>query len=445
MSRRIALRTRWIDAGHETRIQAVSSKHLSTDGTMKALTASGIATVAFIFASVVAAGTTVAEDPTWNQWRGPDRDGVWPGSLPKSLSALELMWEARLQPSYSGPVTDGKLVYTTETVDKSFERMTAYDLKTGDLKWTAEWDGAITVPPYAMANGSWIKSTPALAENSLVVLGMRDEMICLEPATGGIRWQADLAARFDARRPPFGGVCSPLIDDGAIYVMAGGATLKLSLADGSTIWRALDDEGEDDDALSSPVIRAIAGRRQLVVQTRTRLCGVDLKDGSLLWSQRIAAYRNVNVLTPTVFGDRVFTAALRGRSQCFEISCRDGGWSCKEDWSQKTQAYMSSPVTDGETIFMHSSSERLTALDAATGEILWTGRPMGKYQSFIRNDEVILALSCEGELLSLAPHRDKLTIVDRRNVADDSWGYLGVFDGGLLVRDLNALKVYRCR
>jgi outer membrane protein assembly factor BamB len=42
--------------------------------------------------------------------------------------------------------------------------MTAFDLKTGEVKWTTQWNGAIKVPGYAMANGSWIKSTPALAE-----------------------------------------------------------------------------------------------------------------------------------------------------------------------------------------------------------------------------------------------------------------------------------------
>ena len=134
---------------------------------MKTLTVSPIGTVAFIFTMGIAASATVAEEATWNQWRGPDRDGVWPGALSKLLSALELVWETPLQPSYSGPVTDGTLVYTTETVGKTFERMTAYDLKTGDLKWTAEWDGVIIVPPYANANGSWIKSTPAVAEDSL--------------------------------------------------------------------------------------------------------------------------------------------------------------------------------------------------------------------------------------------------------------------------------------
>lgn len=384
-----------------------------------------------------------AQEATWNQWRGPQRNGVWPGQLPTKLADLELAWERPLQPSYSGPVTDGKVVFTTETVDESFERMTAYDLKTGEVKWSTKWDGAITVPGYAMANGSWIKATPVLAEDSLVILGMRDEVICLEPATGEIRWKADLGQRFGARRPPFGGVCSPLIADGAVYLMAGGATAKLSLADGSTIWKTLDDEGDDDDACSSPVVETIAGKRQLVVQTRTRLCGVDLDTGALLWSNVIEAYRNMNILTPMVIGDLVYTAAQRGSSHCFKITAAAGGLKSTEVWRQKTQAYMSSPVANDDTIFVHSSNERLTALDVATGEILWTGTPMGKYQSLVRNDKTILILNSAGELSLVEPDRDALSISETRKVADDSWAYLGVFDGGILVRDLNALKVYR--
>ncbi len=385
----------------------------------------------------------VSQQTTWNQWRGPQRDGFWPGELPDDFSSLKLAWEKPLQPSYSGPITDGKVVYTTETVDESSERVTAYDLQSGKVKWTTDWEGAIKVPGYARPNGSWIKSTPALMEDSLVILGMRDEVVCLDQATGAIRWKADLAERFSARRPPFGGVCSPLIDDGSVYVMAGGATVKLSLKDGSTIWKTLADEGEDDDACSSPVIETIAAKRQLVVQTRTRLCGVDLSDGSVLWSQAIEAYRNMNILTPMVIGDRVYTAAQRGRSHCFEISATDGKLSSKEVWKQRTQAYMSSPVADEETIFVHASSERLTALDVGTGEILWTSKPMGKYQSLVRNEKTILILNSEGELFAVEPKRDALSIVDKRKLADDSWAYLGVFEGGILVRDLNALKVYK--
>ena len=382
------------------------------------------------------------DTPTWNQWRGPARDGVWQGNLPASLADMTIAWQKELGPSYSGPVTDGKLVYTTETVDEKFERVSAFDLESGEQVWTTQWEGAIRVPPFAAANGSWIKSTPALSENALVVLGVRDELVCLNPADGETKWTVDLSDRFDSRRPTFGAVCSPLIDDDAVYIQGGGATLKLSLADGSTLWRGLANE-EDDDAFSSPAMATIAGVRQLVVQTRTRLCGVSIDDGSVLWSEPIKAYRNMNVLTPTIIGDKVFTAAHSGRSLMFDISYSAEKWNVKEVWDQKVQAYMSSPVVDENTIYLHSKNERLTAMDVDSGEILWTGDPMGKYQSLVRNQDLVLVLDESGELLSIKPDRNELVIQERRKVADDSWAYLGVFNGGLLVRDLHALKVYR--
>ena len=142
-------------------------------------------------------------------------------------------------------------------------------------------------------------------------------------------------------------------------------------------------------------------------------------------------------------GNRVFTTARSGRSQCFEIGRDDGQWTVNEVWNQKVQGYMSSPVTDGKTIYLHSNNERLTALDARSGDILWTGRPVGKYQSLVGNGETILALNSGGELLAVEMNRDRLNILDRAKVADDSWAYLGIFEGGLLVRELKSLRVYR--
>ncbi len=39
-------------------------------------------------------------------------------------------------------------------------------------------------------------------------------------------------------------------------------------------------------AFSSPIIATIAGQRQLLVQTRERLVGVDEESGKELWSQK---------------------------------------------------------------------------------------------------------------------------------------------------------------
>ena len=62
-------------------------------------------------------------DPThgsdWNQWRGSLRDGSqgsdpWPTSIGET--SLVTKWSSeKLGASYSGPITDGKLIFTTES------------------------------------------------------------------------------------------------------------------------------------------------------------------------------------------------------------------------------------------------------------------------------------------------------------------------------------------
>ena len=70
-------------------------------------------------------------------------------------------WEKPHSPSYSGPVVSGDTVFTTETIVKKTERVTAYKFASGEVVWTAEWEGAMAVPFFAASNGDWIRSTPA--------------------------------------------------------------------------------------------------------------------------------------------------------------------------------------------------------------------------------------------------------------------------------------------
>jgi len=100
-----------------------------------------------------------AED--WLQWRGPSRDGLihgqaWPDRLKERLN---LKWEKKLSPSYSGPLIHEDQVLTTETVDKQYEKVTAFAVNDGSQRWTAQWEGSMAVPFFAAANGDWIRST----------------------------------------------------------------------------------------------------------------------------------------------------------------------------------------------------------------------------------------------------------------------------------------------
>ncbi len=383
----------------------------------------------------------------WSQWRGPSRDGSvagpdWPDSLAGKTS---LAWEKTHEPSYSGPVATGDLVFTTETISKQTERVTAYSLASGEVKWTREWPGAMAVPFFAASNGDWIRATPIASEDHLVILGMRDVLVSLDPQTGEQQWRIDFPEQLKTPLQPFGSVCSPLIDGDSVYVQAGAALTKVALADGHVMWQTLKGSGDmmSGGAFSSPVVATLAGQKQIVVQTRDELCGVHPESGEVLWREKIEAFRGMNILTPLVIGDRIFTAAHSGKSQLFEIRHdASGDWIADELWSQKTQGYMSSPIVVEDYLYLHQKNQRIVCLSLADGSVRWTSEPYGKYWSMIHHDGKILALDETGDLLLVRANPEKFEVLDSMKVADNAWAHLALHQGKLIVRDLNALKVY---
>ena len=188
-----------------------------------------------------------ANAANWNQWRGPSRDGTisndfpWPATL--NEKSLQLVWEQSLGPSYSGPIVMDDAVFVTETVAKKNERVTAYDVQSGKQLWQADWPGSMRVPMFAMSNGSWIRSTPAATKGHLLVGGMRDVMVCVDPTSGDEIWRNDFVQTQRSKLPSFGFVSSPLIHKEHVFVQAGGGLLKLELETGQVVWRSLDDGG----------------------------------------------------------------------------------------------------------------------------------------------------------------------------------------------------------
>ena len=87
---------------------------------------------------------------------------------------------------------------------------------------------------------------------------------------------------------------------------------------------------------------------------------------------------------------------------------------------------MSSPVLIGDTIYLHQKNQRATALGTEDGEIRWTSSPFGKYWSMVANGDKLLALDQRGELLLIDASPEEFRLLDRCNVADDSWAHLAV-------------------
>jgi outer membrane protein assembly factor BamB len=346
--------------------------------------------------------------------------------------------------SYSGPLITADTIYTTESSgDKEYVK--ALDRQTGKQTWQAEWIGSMTVPFFAAANGSWIRATPALDGDDLFVAGMRDVLVCLDASTGDIRWKADFTQALNSPVPSFGLVCSPLVDGGFVYVQAGGGFLKVDRNSGKVVWKSLDDGGGMyGSAFSSPIIVELAGTRQAVVQTRQKLAGVDLESGKELWSTPVEAFRGMNILTPTVIGNRVFTSTYGGGSFLFNVTRSENrSYSVRQVWRNKVQGYMSSPVVIDGHVYLHLRNQRFACINLETGKEAWITTPFGKYWSLIANGKQLLALDETGELLLINANPSKFELVARRKLSDaPTWAHLAIAGNEIVVRELQALAVF---
>lgn len=386
---------------------------------------------------------------TWTQWRGPNRDGIvpaanWPNTL--QGDAFQLVWESpKLGPSYSGPIVSKDLVFTTETVDKKTEVVTAFDRMTGKEKWKQQWGGSLTVPFFAASNGSWIRSTPTLDGDSLYVAGIQDRLVCLNAANGDIRWQVDFAAKYDAGNPTFGCVCSPLVDDTSVYMQAGAGFAKVDKKTGEVRWRVLATKDQMMGcAFSSPVFGTFQGRKCVVVQTRTALVGVNPNDGATLWSREIPSFRGMNILTPIQFGDGVFTSTYGGTTQLFTVDKTSEGLRTADGWSFKYEGNMSTPVVVDGHAYLLGKDQKLTCVNLKTGQRAWTSdKTYGKYWSLVAGGDKILALDQRGTLYVLKANTKEPEILDDRKVATDSWAHLAVAGDHVVIRSLDKLAVYR--
>ena len=96
-------------------------------------------------------------------------------------------------------------------------------------------------------------------------------------------------------------------------------------------------------------------------------------------------------------------------------------------------------VIDGH-IYLHLRNQRFVCLEAKTGVARWTTKPFGKYWSMVVNGDKLLALDQRGELLLIEATPQEFRLLDRRQVADDSWAHLAVVGHELFIRDLVATK-----
>ncbi len=386
--------------------------------------------------------STASGGEDWPQWRGPNRDGLsretgllssWPAGGPPPV------WRATgLGAGYSTVTVDGGRIFTLGTA-RDMEYLIALDARSGKELWRTRIGRR-----YENSRGDGPRGAPTVEGARVYALGGNGDLACVEAATGKVVWQVNLLSRFSAGNIGWGISESPLVLEDRVLVNAGGrggSLVALSKKDGSTLWASESDEA----GYSSAVAADIRGVRQAVFFTGERILGVRVDDGSVLWSYRRVSNRTANVATPIVRGNFVFVSSDYGTGcALLEIQGDATGMTPREVYfHQDMKNHHASSVLVDDTLFGFSSSI-LTALDFATGEVLWRDRSVGKGSLVVADGR--LYLFSENGVAGLAEatragYRESGRF-ELRTSGSPTWSHPVVANAKLYLRDQDTLYCY---
>ena len=399
-------------------------------------------------ALIVAGLATAAHADDWLQWRGPDRAGIstetglldeWPSEGPPVNWQIETLGHG-----YGTVAVEGDAIYVQGTRDgqSAVFRLRASD---GGEVWMCKLGPYYDHPD----RGDGPRSVPTLHGDSLFVLNGMGEAVKLAKDSGEVIWQFNMLERFDSPNTRWGISESPLVVRDRVFVMPGGrdgAVAALSAADGSTIWRS--SELGDVASYSSLVLREIAGTEVLLGFTGQAGVGVRAEDGALLWRyERPSTVNAINITTPVLHDDLVFYSASYGiGGGAVRVTAEDEGGSFLSEeayFGTRLQNHHGGVVAHEGTLYSFFGPA-LTAVDAATGEVHWRARSVGKGSLVMADGKLFLLSEWNKVGLAVATpegyqERGRFEIEKR---GGPTWAHPVVANGAFYIRDQESLTSY---
>ena len=362
---------------------------------------------------------------------------------------LEKVWHCDVGAGHSSPVVDGRRAYVLSRRD-DHEVVSAIDLESGESLWEAQYPASIGINEYAKKHGRWPRSTPLVHGDRLVTLGANATLSVWDVATGDLHWRAEREGGVSTGDLFCGTSASPVFHEGRVIVHvgddSGGDMVAFELTDGSEVWRTT----LEGPGYATPIVVRLDGHQQLVTLTMSRVIGVSLTDGAVLWSSPFQDQWNENIVTPlehdglvVVAGVRRGTAGLRPRAPQGDES----GWQVTTEWrNRKATLYMSSPVLQDGVVYGYSTARRgsFVALNVEDGETLWSQREPADSVALLRAGTDVVALTTGGEILIAGADREGWSPRRRYAVADSAtWAHPVPLADGFLVKDVDTLTRWR--
>lgn len=401
-------------------------------------------------ASLAMAGLGMAAD--WNQYRGPETDGMTPEQIRTDWQAKApaCVWRVPTVDGFSSFVNGEGKVFTVLTRSNETglaEVCVALDGATGKELWAtptgiAKYRGGADSGTPDNKGGDGARSTPAVSGGRVFVYSSTLVLHCLDAASGKGLWKQDIVASFGGQNIGWESAISPIVEGGLVYVAGGGAgqsMLAFKQATGELAWKS----GEGAITHATPTLATIHGVRQVIYFLQPGLASVEAASGRQLWKFAFP-YRTSTACSPVVVGDVVFcTAGYELGGAACQIVRNGGEFEAKGLWrtpgNKDVADLWSTPVVKdgclyGMMSFKRFGSGPLKCVELKTGAVNWEQPGFGAGQVILAGKH-LLALADDGQLVVVEPVPDAYKEITRfKALAGKCWSTPALSNGRVYVR-----------
>ena len=394
--------------------------------------------------AVTLLGSTMVLAADWPQFRGPESDGStpeavaadWTGGRPKVL------WKVPAGEAFGSFAAVGDWVYFLQEREGN-EVCTALNAADGGEAWSAPVDKTI----YEGQGGNGPRTTPAVVDGKVYVLGTYLKLTCLDARDGQVVWTHDLAKEFAGQLgtkgiQKWGNAASPVVE-GDLVIVGGGGPGQTFLAfkkdTGDLAWKS----GTEEITHATPTPATIHGERQVIFFTKSSgLVSVRATDGQELWRYPFP-WKTSTAASPIVGGDVVYCSAGYGvGAGACRVTKQGDAFQAAEIWRAEGEHmnHWTTPVYhDGHLYGIFGFKEYATAplkcVEIATGKEKWSQPGFGSGGATILAGGRLVAQHDTGQLTLVDPQPDAYKQLGRiQPLAGKCWTMPAVANGKMFVR-----------
>jgi outer membrane protein assembly factor BamB len=423
----------------------------------------------------------------WPQFRGPNRDGIslspsdgervgvrgfnlsrdWKSTPPREL------WSLDVGEGYAGvAVREGRVFLLDYDRDAKQSSLRCLALADGKEIWRYAY------PLTIKRNHGMTRTVPAVTDKFVVALDSKCNVLCLDAASGELKWSVSLVREFGATVPEwYAGQC-PLVDGDRVILAPGGKNallLALDLTTGKPLWQTPNPR-DWKMTHSSIMPMDFAGKRFYVYCANKGVVGVNAKDGALLWETTDWKISLATVPSPVPLPDgKIFlTGGYGAGSLMLQLTANDpltlpadtlspsdgerDGVRGRRDSTPPAasfsirQVFKLTPEVFGATqhtpifkdgyLYGARADGRFVCL-GLDGKVAWASGPTETFGlgSFLMAGDLIFALNDSGKLrlIEASPARFNLLGETQPLQGRESWAPMALAGNRLLLRDLTRL------